>query len=79
MTDVKLHSIWRHRKRGTEYEVLDTNTGLQCSSFSAYIENIFEHTPLVTYRSLGDGRVWVRPLREWDSRFELVRCQAQRR
>lgn len=58
---------WRHVKRGSEYVVLARGE-LQSSAGP-----IPEGTRLITYQGTDDGRVWVRPVDEFeDGRFVPV-------
>lgn len=56
----------RHKKRGTEYEVLgeaDLQTERPISNYEV----------VVVYRDPSNGRLWVRPAAEFnDGRFEAV-------
>lgn len=58
---------WRHKKRGTIYEVIGTVT-LQCSPFA----DLSDDEELLLYRDDG-GRLWARRAEEFhDGRFEKV-------
>lgn len=55
-------TYWQHRKSGGLYTVLYDN---------ATREHDLE--PVVVYRALSDGRIWVRPATEFfDGRFEMI-------
>lgn len=57
--------MWRHKTRGSTYEVLARAT-MQCA------DNPLDDAPVVIYRDLM-GYTWVRPESEFlDGRFELV-------
>jgi len=72
--EIGIGSRWRHKKRGTEYQVIDIDAGLRCSSMASWVEACFRDKPLVIYRSLATGKYFVRPLDEFaDGRFEFVR------
>jgi hypothetical protein len=64
--------VWRHRKRGTTYEVLTEGASLQCSAAPEF-ESAFEDDCWTVYRSLQTGTYYVRPTAEFqDGRFELL-------
>jgi hypothetical protein len=53
---------WRHKKRGTAYEIITREAIIEATE-----------TPAVVYRCLADATVWVRPAEEFfDGRFERV-------
>ena len=56
----------RHKKRGTEYEVLgeaDLQTGKPLTDYAV----------VIVYRDVTTGRIWVRPRDEFtDGRFEVL-------
>jgi len=55
-------NIWRHKKTGGLYVILDED---------AVIEKTLERATI--YRSLSDNRTWVRPFDEFhDGRFEVL-------
>lgn len=65
-------TIWRHKKRGTTYEVLSKAATLQCSAAPAF-ESMFEDDRWTVYRSLKTGAIYVRPTEEFlDGRFEML-------
>lgn len=58
-------STWKHKKRGTLYDVIGEAT-LQ-------VEGPYDMALCVIYRDKDSGRVWVRPATEfYDGRFERV-------
>jgi hypothetical protein len=62
---------WRHKKRGSTYEVIATEVKLQCSSEPDF-EGLFNLWTV--YRDVKTGDVYVRPTVEFhDGRFELVK------
>ena len=64
--------VWRHKKRGTTYEVLTHDASLQCASESA-VESMFEDENWTVYRNTVTGAVYVRPTEEFlDGRFEQI-------
>lgn len=55
-----------HVKRGSRYEKIGV-AELQCT------RPVVEGVPMVVYRSISDGRLWVRPEQEFnDGRFRKV-------
>ena len=57
--------FYRHKKTGGAYEILHGQAS------EAFFEA--DMTPAIIYRSLEDGKIWVRPKDEfYDGRFELV-------
>ena len=65
-------SYWRHKKRGTVYEVLTDVASLQCSAAEEF-ERMFEDDNWTVYRNVETGHIWVRPTEEFlDGRFEQV-------
>jgi len=55
-------NIWRHKKTGGLYVILDED---------AIIEKTLERATI--YRSLIDNRTWIRPFDEFhDGRFEVL-------
>ena len=57
---------FRHLKRGSIYVKVGV-AGLQCTS------PVVEGVPMVVYKSIEDGRLWVRPEEEFlDGRFEKI-------
>lgn len=65
-------SHWRHKKRGTVYEIVDAYASLQCSAAPEF-EQMFEDDHWTIYRNVATGAVWMRPTPEFiDGRFEPV-------
>ncbi len=65
-------SVWRHKKRGTHYEVLTDRASLQCSAAEEF-ERMFEDDVWTVYRNIETGHVWIRPTEEFlDGRFERL-------
>jgi hypothetical protein len=57
--------IWRHKKRGTHYEIVSAG------SISLSGTPLLDGDSVVIYRCKEDGRYWVRPTEEFhDGRFE---------
>ena len=58
--------LWRHRKRGTVYEIIGPAI-MQAESSS------LNESACVIYRSVESGTMWVRPTCEFfDGRFEEI-------
>lgn len=65
-------TIWRHKKRGTTYEIVTDSAFLQCSAAPEF-ERAFEDDAWTVYRSLQTGAVYIRPTEEFlDGRFERI-------
>jgi len=63
---------WRHKKRGTTYEVITDSASLQCSAAPEF-EKMFDDDVFTVYRSEQTGAVYVRPTEEFlDGRFEKL-------
>ncbi len=68
--------IWRHKKTGTEYEIVDIEAMVQVSSFPELIREPYslEDEPWVAYRPVNGYRLFFRLREEFlDGRFEIVR------
>lgn len=63
---------YRHKKRGTVYEVITDSAFLQCSAAPEF-EHSFEDDCWTVYRSVKTHAIWVRPTEEFqDGRFERL-------
>jgi hypothetical protein len=63
---------WRHKKRGTVYEVITDVASLQCSAAPDF-EAAFEDDNWTVYRNVDTGAIYVRPTEEFlDGRFECL-------
>lgn len=63
---------WRHKKRGTVYEIITTMASFQCAA-APEIEANFEDDVFTVYKNVETGAIWVRPTEEFmDGRFERV-------
>lgn len=63
---------WRHKKRGTVYEVVTDTASLQCSAAPDF-EATFEYDNWTVYKSVATGAFYVRPTPEFmDGRFERL-------
>lgn len=57
---------YRHRKRGTEYEVIGEATA-QCD------RGIHDYDTVLVYRDKDTGALWIRPIEEFTKdRFEKI-------
>jgi len=68
--------IWRHKKTGTEYEIVDIEAMVQVSSFPELIREPYslEDEPWVAYRPVNGYRLFVRLREEFlDGRFDFIR------
>ena len=67
---VTCNSLWRHKKRGTTYEVLFEAT-LQMMNNQRHCD--LDDARCIVYKSLEDGRYWVRLKTEFmDGRFTEI-------
>ena len=67
---------YRHKKRGTVYEILTTEALMQCAT-REHLEREFESKFFTVYRSVESRHVWVRPTEEFmDGRFEELRDES---
>jgi hypothetical protein len=68
---------YRHKKRGTTYEILHDNASLQCATEQQF-ENMFEDDNWIVYRNVATGAVYVRLEGEFfDGRFERVAADGE--
>ena len=66
MTEKVTPARVRHKKRGTEYEVLG-EADLQTE------KPLSDYAVVVVYRDVSSGRIWARPRDEFnDGRFEVL-------
>lgn len=64
--------IWRHKKRGTKYQILTDSASLQCSAAPEF-EKLFDEDCFTVYQNVETGAVYVRPTPEFfDGRFEKI-------
>jgi hypothetical protein len=63
---------YRHKKRGTTYEIITHRASLQCSAAPAF-EQMFDDDEWTVYRNVDTGAIYVRPTPEFiDGRFEQI-------
>ena len=68
--------FWRHRKRGSVYEIISSTASLQCST-EPNIESALGDEDWTVYRNVKTGAVYIRLTNEFrDGRFEKswARC-----
>lgn len=71
MTELRTGQHWRHKKRGSVYEIVATDCTMQCSSYEAWA---MEEEMWVAYRSITGHQLHFRMSEEFlDGRFELVK------
>lgn len=64
--------LYRHKKRGTVYEILHDNASMQCATEEQF-ERMFEDENWIVYRNVKTWAVYVRLAEEFhDGRFEKV-------
>lgn len=65
-------TTWKHKKRGSVYEVITDTASIQCSADPAF-EQRFEDESWTVYRNIHTQSIWVRPTEEFlDGRFEKI-------
>lgn len=65
-------AIWRHKKKGLDYEVITDTASLQCS-FNREFEREFGDENWTVYKSVRTGAIYVRCTEEFlDGRFERL-------
>ncbi len=65
-------ALWRHKKRGTVYEVVTDSASFQCSA-ARDMETLFEDDDWTVYKNVATGSWHVRPTPEFlDGRFEQI-------
>ena len=65
-------NLWRHKKRGTVYEVLYDAAGLKCATEPEF-EHMFDDEHWTVYRNVKTGAISIRLTEEFnDGRFEKV-------
>jgi hypothetical protein len=64
--------LWRHKKRGTTYEIITQGASLQCATWPE-MEDMFDDDTFTVYRNVDTGAIYVRPTPEFmDGRFERL-------
>lgn len=64
--------LWRHKKRGTVYEIITDDASMQCASAPAF-EEMFGDEGWTVYRNVKTGAIYVRVAAEFhDGRFERI-------
>lgn len=74
MTEIETGQRWRHKKRGSIYEIVHTAASIQCAS-DAHVQG-YEDEDWIAYSPFGagvGGLLYFRLKAEFlDGRFELV-------
>lgn len=71
-----MKEAWRHKKRGSVYEVVTQAASIQVSA-APDIEERYGHVPWTVYRSIETGLLYLRPTEEFlDGRFERIEITA---
>jgi hypothetical protein len=66
------HPLYRHKKRGKLYRVLDQRALMQCSTAPQF-EVWTKDVTFTVYQSLETGAFFIRPTAEFmDGRFEVI-------
>lgn len=64
--------LWRHKKRGTIYEIVTDCASLQCAAEPQF-ESVYANEDWTVYRNVTTSAVWIRPTKEFlDGRFEPI-------
>jgi hypothetical protein len=67
-----MNNIYRHKKRGTTYEIVTFHASMQCSAAPEF-EQMFDDDVWTVYRDTRTGAIYVRPTPEFeDGRFERL-------
>lgn len=67
-----MSTLWRHKKRGSIYEVIAQDASLQCST-NPSLETTYLTKDWTIYRSVESGSFYLRPTAEFnDGRFEKL-------
>jgi hypothetical protein len=72
---IEIGQKWRHKERGSVYEILDPNSRVQCSSVEGSMQRMLEAQIWVSYRDVHGAPfpTCFRMRDEFlDGRFELV-------
>lgn len=67
---------WRHKKTGKEYHILDEaimQSKDWATDFGIDGSKLVDMQPVVVYRSVDNGSLWVRPRDEFLDRFEEIK------
>lgn len=74
---IEIGTTWRHKKRGTSYEVLHNTARLECASEPEF-ERMFEDDNWIVYRNLNTGSIHIRVEPEFaDGRFVQIAVLAE--
>lgn len=75
MTEIENGQKWRHKERGSVYEIIDSHSHIQCSSVERSMQNMLENEIWVAYRDERGAAfpMCFRMVEEFlDGRFEFV-------
>lgn len=62
---MNIGNIYKHIKTGGFYRIIYNDSTLQ-------IDGEFDMTKCIIYQSIKDNRIWVRPIKDFEERFEII-------
>jgi hypothetical protein len=73
MSDIENGQKWRHRRRGSIYEIVDSDASIQVASLGSELEDQLEGEIWIAYRPVNGHKLFFRMREEFlDGRFEQV-------